>query len=260
MDKAIESIYEHLEKSAGELEDFNKVISDIFGYKLVVDEEKISELEKEAENFLEMIKNKELPEDLSDDFLNPYSFNWYTYGYREEAIRHMGFALITKRFARNLANYINGEKCLEIMAGKGTLSKALLDEGVDIKVTDNFSWKHRLNMDDTWTQVENIDCLDAIRKYGKDVSYIICSWIPYEDSIGYEALKLMNEVNPNCKMIVIGEGKGGCTADDKFFDHCDYVDLGKDGYSCEAPIEGFKSWDGIHDYVSIIKYREEGII
>lgn len=200
----------------------------------------------ESIEFLKTIINKEIPEDISPKVSQ--SFNAFLL--REHAIRHMGYALVTKRFARDLAKYIGDNKCLEIMAGRGCLSKALKDEGVDIITTDDYSWSNKFNMHDTWTDVEEIHCLDAIMKYGEDVSYIICSWIPYNNIIGYEALRLMSEINPNCKMIVIGEGEGGCTADDRFFENLEEIDIQEDF------MYSLRRWNGIHDYVSVVKFKD----
>lgn len=192
------------------------------------------------------LDKREIPSqlDLPNNFINSIWSNP-----REKVISKIGFALITKEFIKSLSDYIGDNKCLEIMAGKGAISKGLKDNGIDVIATDNYSWNERLDIaNDSWTDIENIDCLDAIKKYGKNVSYVICSWIPYNSSIGYEALKLMNEINPDCKMIVIGEGKGGCTADDLFFEHLEYMD--------DYDFSNFKRWFGIHDYVDVVKYKK----
>ena len=228
-----------LENLKAQLEHMNKIMS-----KIMEDIEE-SNSDNEGIKFIESIMNKEIPEDLSTNLLDSFNSGIF----REYAIKHMGFALITKKFARGLAEYVGDKKCLEIMAGQGCLSKSLQDEGVDIITTDNYSWNGRLNMSNTWTDVEDIDCLEAIKKYGKDVSYILCSWIPYNNQIGYDALKLMNEINPECKMIVIGEGCGGCTADDLFFEHIERID------EDEKFVDNFRSWSGIYDYASIVKFR-----
>lgn len=235
MDKTLENL-ETLKLIKAELERMNKILYGV----------KYSDLDSEGINLIETIMKKEIVEDLSRNFLNSFKPSIL----REYAIKYMGFALITKKFIRGLAEYVGDKRCLEIMAGQGCLSKSLQDEGIDIIATDNYSWNGRLNMNDTWTNIEDIDCLDAIKKYGKEVSYILCSWIPYNDSIGYKALKLMHEVNPDCKMIVIGEDYGGCTADELFFQYAEEVD------EDEEFVYDFRRWDGIHDYVSIVKYTD----
>ena len=232
MEKTLENLKEYLER-------MNRSMSEIF--------DNIEDFKSDDEGiaFVESIMDKEIPEDLSEELLNSMNSGIF----RSYAIRYMGYAIITKKFTRGLAKYIGDKKCLEIMAGQGCLSKSLQDEGVDIIVTDNYSWNGSFNMNDTWIDVEDMDCLEAIRKYGKEVSYILCSWIPYKSQIGYEALKLMNEINPECKMIVLGEGLGGCTADDLFFQHLERVD------EDEEFLNHFRKWGGIYDYASIVKFR-----
>lgn len=92
------------------------------------------------------------------------------------------------------------------MSGKGTLSYVLKQEGVNIKATDDFSWSKFTSMN-TWCDIEQIDAIEAIEKYGKDMDYIIMSWC-YMDNTGYKCLKKMREINPNCKMLYIGECQG----------------------------------------------------
>lgn len=229
---------ENLNVLKEELERINKILNP------TLDESQ--NFDGEGFELIEKIKMKQVPEDISLNFLN--SLN--SYFFREYAIRNMGFALITRRFVKGLAKYIGSKKCLEILAGQGCLSKVLQDEGIDVIATDDYSWSNRLNLNNTWTNVENMDCLEAIRKYGQDVSYIICSWIPYGSPIGYDILKVMDEVNPNCKLIVIGEGPSGCTADDTFFENLEEIDTE------EEFVKDFRSWSGIRDYVSIVKLKK----
>ena len=50
-------------------------------------------------------------------------------------------------------------------------------------------------------------------------------------------------------MIFIGEGYGGCTASDEFFDNI--VEIEDETFS-EA-IKEYKQWWGIHDYPKLVK-------
>lgn len=206
---------------------------------------------------MDIINDRKIPETIPSVIFDSRNFNRYRYIF----IKIMGFANITKEFIRSLKEKVIGNgKCLEIMCGTGVFSKALQEEGVEVIATDNYCIDY--GFETRHLDVEEIDCLDAIRKYGKDVDYVICSWIPYNSPIGYEALKLMNEVNPDCKMISINEPYGGCCADDNFFNHVEELmsfsndnnnffnwDTGEDTVY-------YRTWEGIHDYVSVIKYTE----
>lgn len=161
--------------------------------------------------------------------------------YRNTYIKYFGYTQITKLFAYNLAQFIGDKKCLEIMAGKGCLSYALKQYDIDIIPTDNYNWDcQRLNQ---WLDVEELNCLDAIEKYGKDVDYIIIGWTPYGDPIIEEVFNKIKEVNPDLEIIFIGEDVGGCTGTDDMFDNIEYI---RDERFDIVELSYF-TWDGLHD-------------
>lgn len=127
----------------------------------------------------------------------------------------IGFTLITGEFCDKLAKFIGNRKVLEVMSGKGVLAKGLIDRGVYIKCTDDYSWLgQNLNQ---WIEVEQIDGVEAVKKYGKDYDILLMSWAPYEKPDAYNILMAMRKFNPNMIMIYIGESEGGCCADINFF-------------------------------------------
>lgn len=197
---------------------------------------------------IDLIKNKKrLPDSIPDELLKPAPTNSDVFipliYFRRIYVNLIGFPMLTSSFINNLANYLKGKKVLEIMSGCGSLSYFLEEKGIECITTDNNLWGDKWSI--MWKEPINIDAVNAIKKYGKDVDYIIMSW-PMMDNTAFECLKTMRKVNPNLKMIYIGEGKGGCTADDSFFDLVDseykqeYLDL------------GFLSYFGIYDEISVI--------
>ena len=54
------------------------------------------------------------------------------------------------------------------------------------------------------------------RKYGKNVD-VINMYNLRNDEIAINVLWKMREFNPSCIMLYVGEGEGGCTANDEFF-------------------------------------------
>lgn len=170
---------------------------------------------------------------------------------RHKTIERIGFSLINKEWIKLLAKWIDNKRCLEVMAGCGSLSYALKQENTNIIATDNFTWKGGgdWNTDKNyWTNIQDIDAIEAVKKYGKDIDIIICSWAYMDDTL-YRVLQTMRKINPNCVMIYIGEGWGGCTADNNFFDNMteikdkeiDYINL------------YYQRWDGIHDGIYLVK-------
>ncbi len=195
------------------------------------------------------IDKKIISEKIPDDIGLWLYFNNSNYrevmSYRENYIRKVGFSRVSKNWVRPLARWIGDRKCLEIMAGSGAITYALREEGIKIKATDNFSWSQPFRQ---WTQVENMDCIEAIEKYGKEVSFIICSW-PYMDDTAYRALLKIREVNPKCRMIYIGEWCGGCTADDGFFSEIKVEEV--KGF--DDAVKNYSRWYSIHDYPYLVK-------
>ncbi|WP_097006529.1 hypothetical protein [Lacrimispora amygdalina] len=90
--------------------------------------------------------------------------------------------------------------------------------------------------------------ITAIEKYGNEVDFIICSWIPYGSDAGKESLIKIREVNPELKMIYIGEMGASC-ANDKFVETCEIID---NEFVKRANLK-FKSWFGIHDRIYMLK-------
>lgn len=213
----------------------------------------------EIEQIFRKLENRRIPEKYPRAvYHNNYS-SFVTTVLRNLYTERYGFPLVSMDWVRYLKDKIikNG-KCLEIMAGSGMLSFALRDLGVEVASTDNYDWTSKIEGYENWhrkpfTYVENIDAISAIEKYGKDVDFIIMSWPPYDEPIGNEVLLKMREINPNCKLIYIGEGYGGCTADDDFHNNAHMV---KDADALLAiehiNMNLFKQFDGIHDEVCLV--------
>jgi hypothetical protein len=210
-------------------------------------------LRKGVEDLRKQLENKEIPKYYPTFLINSLD----NFILRNEFISNMGFTLISLDWIIPLSKWIGKRKCLEIMAGSGALSYALLKYGnIDIIPTDDYSWNN--NNDSTvdawwtnkkmWTHVENLDCIQAIEKYGKEIDIVIVSW-PFMDDNAYKSLLKMREINPKAFMIYIGEGEGGCTANEDFFNTLEYV---KDESFYNA-VKDHKRWYGLHDRIHLVK-------
>ena len=183
---------------------------------------------------------------ISDEFIKPEERNVAIgrSALRDIAIYHCGFALIDKVFARKLAEYIGNSKCLEIMAGLGSLSFALREQGVNVITTDNKdpSWNHCFDREAReWCDVQQMDCIEAIEKYGDDVDYVICCWPPMR-SADLEIQICQSCKKHNCKIIYIGEDEDGCTSSCEFFNRVTSISS-----------IGIKKWIGLFDFCEIYK-------
>lgn len=176
--------------------------------------------------------------------------------FRRGYVKEFGYILPTEEWIAPLSLLIGKSKCLEVMSGKGLLTKALMNFGVNCLATDNKSWDGKeggifganwFDPNSALVDVEKIDALDAIKKYGHDIDYIIVSWPPM-DELCTECLKLMRTINPNSKMIYIGENGGGCTASDSFFELANIIDC---PLVDEANLN-FPRFGGIYDRIYLI--------
>lgn len=219
-------------------------------YKLITREEA-----NEWFNIMKLLKQNKIPEtydmfESKNKFHHNQLSNSSTY-VRSYIVPLQGFALLYWSWIRPLASWIGNRKCMEIMAGCGSLTKCLQDCGVKIFATDNYEWHNResyIVWNDSWTEIEKIDCVEAINKYGKDIDIIICSW-PEMNDIAYHCLCAMRNVNPNCIMIYIGEPYMGCTASDLFFENAEYIE--NDSFNEITKI--YKPFASIRDGLFIVK-------
>ncbi len=187
---------------------------------------------------------QEIPEVYPPEVSAPSPFAEY---YRSAFIQLMGYSLVCRSWVRPLADFIGSRRVLEVMCGTGALAKALRDQGVSVIATDNQSWKATFVR--SWTEVEKCDALKAVKKYGKDVDFVLMSW-PYLDDMALKTLGKMRAVNPGCRLIYIGEPEGGCTGSDAFFDA---AVLDGDDPWLEPVRAAYPRWDGFNDTVFLYK-------
>lgn len=204
---------------------------------------------QEKTNYLNEILNN-IPYKYTDqwDYFEPNATH-EAFELRKQWLKKGMYALVTWSWAKPFAEWIKDKKCLEVMAGRGWLSLALQSLGVDIIATDDYSWLRQKNWDEPVTEVEELDSIEAIEKYGKDIDLLIISW-PYMDDAAYNTIKKLYEVNPDTQIVYIGEGMGGCTADDEFHEH--FREIEDEDF--QLVVSGFQQWWGLHDYVYLGRY------
>jgi hypothetical protein len=205
--------------------------------------------------YLDYIEKSEIPPDFPHG-LTSGGFSYFDNGKydlmtgfnaRKDCCAKGLWIVIDKKWTKKLAQYINGRKCLEIMAGGGWLTKALLEHGVDIVATDNFSWAKEKLPHKTMKpviEIEKLDAIEAVNKY-RDRDVLVVSW-PHSsfDNVLCEACQLWGREK---EIVYIGEGEEGCCAGMDFW-HCfKALDI-------KIPM---KSWDGLHDYVFVGHYDKE---
>lgn len=135
------------------------------------------------------------------------------------------WAYISAPFVSAIADYIGDKAVLEVMAGNGYISKGLQNLGKQVFPTDSLAWESENETGNHQvTNVEKLDALTAIEKYGNEVGYVIMSWSPDKDPIDVQVLqKIINANNKELKLIVIGE-KDGATNSAEFWKIANFID------------------------------------
>lgn len=129
------------------------------------------------------------------------------------------WSYVNAPFAKALSDYLGGAPTLEIMAGNGYISKGLRNNNATQKIytTDSQAWvKENETGKHPVTKIEKLDALEAIKKYGDEVEYVIMSWAPDKGEIDWDVLQLLRSTYPEVKLLVIGE-KDGATNSKKFW-------------------------------------------
>jgi hypothetical protein len=191
--------------------------------------------------------------DNPDPILNSYG----SFMARDEYIAAYGFVYLSWNWLNPLIKYLQNKKCLEVMAGRGHLSYVLKEKGIDVITTDNMSWHNGELYKNTWgreswTDIEHMDAISAVKKYGKNIDVVIMSWPPYEDNTAYKLIKEMYDINPNAIIMYIGESGGGCNADDDFFMAFQKIQSMELEEISEQYFDA--QWRGIHDEIVFGRY------
>ncbi|WP_416150754.1 hypothetical protein ACM26V_07240 [Salipaludibacillus sp. HK11] len=160
------------------------------------------------------------------------------------------FGFVSWKWVNPFVDWIDDKRCLEIMAGRGWLTYALKQKGVNVVGTDNYSWFGS----DLWnvplTDILALDAVDAVRTYGKDIDLLICSW-PWLDQTMYQVAKLLSEINPSARIVYIGEGWGGLTADDHFHQH--FKEIKDDVFEMRVKSK-YEQWDMHQDHMMLGRF------
>lgn len=160
-----------------------------------------------------------------------------------------GCVFLSYEWIKPLARWIGPKKCLEIMAGSGSLSYGLQQCGVDIIATDDYSYgnvQKKWFDNNQWVDVKKVECVEAIKQFGQERDIVLCAWPEQTDRAYYSLLK-MREINPKAMMIYIGEFYGA-TADENFMRTVKLVN----DEQFEEIIKKYKRCYGIYDNLFLI--------
>jgi hypothetical protein len=160
--------------------------------------------------------------------------------YRRELLAEFSFAILTDAMVQALKQY---SPLLEVGSGTGYWAYELRQAGADIVVTDPAPYSG-IAYDPTkiWLEPERIDATVAVSKYPGRTLLMV--WPSLERPWAHEAL----EAYEGDALIYVGEGYGGCTADDAFHELLE-------ARWTETQQIDMPQWWGLHDYCAI--YRRQ---
>lgn len=185
-----------------------------------------------------------------DDYRN-FEINMALMTMRDSYIRQYGFYIVSEGFIENTVNFFGKSRILEVGAGSGFLSACLQSSGIDIIPTDVHLTDNRYGFKKLYTEVLEEDSVKYLKNNRDNFDTLLMSWPNYSSTFAY---KIVKNMAPGQTLIYIGEGYGGCTADDNFFDymekHSEVLELETNKFN-----ESSFSWAGIHDRVQIFKMK-----
>lgn len=197
---------------------------------------------KDYQDFIDCLESGNVPKKtpkLFEQRCTIKSYDKYFY-MRGEVTDYGMWALVDLQWTKKLANWIDKRIVLEVMAGRGWLAKALHHHGVNVIATDNYDWEEKHEKGKMVFDIERLDALDAVKQY-PNADILIVSWPPYEHS---HINKVCAEWGKTRPIVYIGEGYGGCTADNEFHKRFE-----------ETQTMSIPQWDGIHDHIEIGYYK-----
>lgn len=157
------------------------------------------------------------------------------------------WATITQDFVEQITIDFPDQSFLELMAGNGFLSKGLRDLGVKTYCTDNLSWsKHDQTGNKLLTEVESLDAISALAKYGNKVDNVIVAWSPDREEIDVQILQEMRKLDAN--FLLIGEFDGA-TDSQEFWNQAKLVTDSR----IKQINRVYSRYDLVHDQLYLVK-------
>ena len=160
---------------------------------------------------------------------------------RDKFIKNFGFPIITGAAVSLIARY---SPLLEVGAGSGYLAHELQRQQADVHPTDPghpnplYPWPTQ----DHWTDIEPIDARTAVATHPNRT--LLISWPDYGQNWAQEALRDFQGEH----VILIGEGRTGCTGTPELNDLLDDLFVQTDGLQ-------LPQFQHIHDRVTVHRRR-----
>ena len=135
------------------------------------------------------------PHNISKEYITKISIDIF--------VKRFAYSVPTKKNIRELVDFIDNDKVLEIGSGSMLWSKLLQLNDVTVFPTDNMEFYKNGTIDKIYGTIENIDYLEAVKKYNDICNVLFVSWI---DTNCSKFLEIMKSTKVK-KLIYIGRCK-----------------------------------------------------
>ena len=196
--------------------------------------DQLASSQKQLDDMIENLCDGELPmefpgvSDLSSD-----EFKQLSDTYRPLFLELGLHAIITRQWITRLISKIGSSSCLEVCAGRGWLAMALQHFGVIVIPTDLAPYEPVVD-------VGEISAVDAIH-HDASFDFLIMSWPPPDSPVAYHCISALHRGQ---LIIYLGEWRGGCCANNNFFDSVEIIEKIK-----------IPNWFGFNDAVYILRKK-----
>lgn len=158
----------------------------------------------------------ELPPTLPKSFFKEHKFSFLdSYQVRCRYTSRIGWFILTTEVREVLVNFLKGKRVLEVGSGTGYFAAHMKQGGVEdynaVDIWDPQYWDERT------TRYFGIDG-DSLDYIDNSYDVIVMNWPPYDEPFAHQVVKKMAKGQV---LIFEGEGYGGCTGDDDFFNYLD---------------------------------------
>ncbi|NCD11240.1 MAG: hypothetical protein EOL93_01705 [Epsilonproteobacteria bacterium] len=164
---------------------------------------------------------------------------------REEYTK-VSFPILTNETIWLLSHFLHDKHCVDLGCGTGYLAANLVHNGVYCDAVDDKSNNYGFAQE--YIKINKMPMLDV------DLSVydaIILSWPCYQSNMAECIARI---IQPGQYLIYLGEGYGGCCADDGFFE---YIDNQYEYEVVRDITDNLNDWhttfNGIHDWWRVLK-------
>lgn len=136
--------------------------------------------------------------------------NWHL---REQHTKEESWFILTEEVADILGTFIKGSRVVEVFAGTGFLAHHLRKRS-GLSQKEYRAYDNRSTHDFS-TRYPGVVNKNAFMAPIKSADTVIMTWPPYDTN---HAARIVKKMRKGQCLVFNGEGYGGCTGDDEFFD------------------------------------------